>query len=65
MNPQAGLADLVMEVRHERITASGQLVPAVEPGQAMLTILRNRRGPRCAFSVGFFAHLARYFDVDS
>ena len=34
---------------------AGQLVPAAEPGQAMATILRKRRGPRCAFSVGFFS----------
>jgi replicative DNA helicase len=65
LSSAAGLADVVLEVRHERITTSGDLVPEKEPGQAVFTVLRNRRGPTHAICMGFFAHQARYFDLDS
>jgi len=64
LDPAAGLADLILEVRHDRIHPSGELEPVTEPGRATLTILRNRRGPHYSFSVGFFAHWAAYFDPE-
>ena len=65
LEPDAGLADLVVEVRHDRISATGGLEPVGEPGRAVLTILRNRHGPRYDFSVGCHAHMAHHFDAGS
>lgn len=64
LDPAAGLADLVVDVRHDRLDVHDQLVAHHEPGRAAITVLRNRRGPRYGFAVGFFAHYASFFDLD-
>lgn len=64
LDPAAALADLVVHVRHDRLNAHGQIEAEPEPGRATLTVIRNRRGPRYEFVVGFHCHLAAFFDLD-
>lgn len=64
LDPDAALADFVVDVRHNHIDADGELVSAPEPGYARLSILRNRRGPWYAVTVRFHAHYACYFDSE-
>lgn len=55
----ASVADVVLEVR--QASWPGDLGPT-RPGDADFILLRNRRGPALALSVGFVGHRARFFD---